>query len=104
MWDYKEVVLPADASKGAVEKVVKEEAEAGWTLDRTEPHHGDDTSFKTYFFKKLQSEETLEEKLTHDIEAGLLPDEPEKVESEPESSEKFSGPEGPPSYKPVGNF
>jgi len=104
MWDYKEVVLPADVSAETLEKVIQQEAEVGWSLDRSEPHHGDDTSFKTYFFKKLQTEETLEEKLTHDVEAGLLPKEPENFEPNPHSGDKFSGPEAPPAYKPVGNF
>ena len=98
MFDYKEVVLPADASEKSVAETLKEECQGGWTVERKEAGYRGDLAFNLYVLKKDKQDETLEEQMASRENSGLSTPDVKPV------PEPVSAPEPAQIYRPAGNF
>ena len=98
MFDYKEVVLPADTSEKSVSDTLNEECRGGWSVERKEVGYQGDSAYNLYVLRKEKGDETLEEQIASREEAGF------STPSVPGVPDPVSAPEPPPIYRPAGNF
>ncbi len=98
MFDFKEVVLPADTSEKIVSDTLQEECRGGWSVEKKEEGYRGDPAYNLYVLKKEKGDETLEEQIASRAQAGF------STPSVPGVPDPVSPPEQAPIYRPAGNF